>query len=141
MKDLRRKLIQLDNLKPNNGGCGIIALALYRYLRKDCSLFLVDYYNSHTMKEIKDNNASNKPFKVPLHMSLFIENNIIDTYGIKHIDDYHNRNVDFVIVPFNERSLLETINNKGWNRRFNREEKIPIIEKTLNVKLNDVLLL
>lgn len=53
-------------------------------------------------------------------MSLFIE--IIDTYGIKHIDDYHDRCVDFVIVPFNERSLLEILTKVGTGASIGKKK-------------------
>jgi len=122
----------------DQGGCGIAALAMYRWLKMNegvkVKFVYLDSreYNHNQNKqyiEKKDGcpNACN-------HIAISYNKEFIDCSSVVDISMY-----TFRIVTANESALIDTINNIGsWNESFDREKYIPLIEKKLGVKLSDV---
>jgi len=139
--DLESVLEFLDSIPYiNSGGCGISALAIYRWHITRGSFigdrpFVIlpedewDLQNNSrvlTSREFKRLSLS--------HIGIEIDNEVCDSTG--EVDrDY------FIFEQperLNETELLECLNNNSWNSFFNRERAIPIIETELNIDLSDI---
>ena len=127
----------------NTGGCGISALAMYRWLKKHgltteqtAFYFLEDDENNHINNK---QYFSNKEVmvKASSHVVLFHNDQTIDCSGFVPIDvwNYH-------LLENSEEFLLAMINNCiwTWNYKFNRKEQVPEIAKTLEIDLSDVII-
>jgi hypothetical protein len=139
----------LDNIDDINcGGCGVAALAIYRWLKKNNLLFGGEEIVFLYCWEDSVFKCNDKVFKgerepaeleAPSHIVLNIEGTFIDStfrtnetlterYQAKHLG-------------VTEDILLKTINNIGsWNDMFEREYNVPFIESSLGINLKDVIL-
>jgi len=123
----------------NNGGCGISALAMYRWLKKNGQLkpdtnFIYleddDSYYEQNMQYLKG--EAELPTSC-YHVLINHDNNKYDSRGIQVSDTYkykYSVDIDF---------LIKSINNRlKWYYNFNRDNCIPLIEKGLDIDLSDI---
>jgi hypothetical protein len=135
----------------NLGGCGISALAIYRWLEKENLLIknpiskgqntrFVFLYEGNG-KHIFDNNKEaikdiNTEPIAPNHAVLFHDGNYIDVDGIIDVSTYkwmqNISNEDFIIRANN------TVDY--WNPSFDRNKYLRLIEKRLGIDLSDIAL-
>jgi len=127
----------------NYGGCGISALAMFRWLQKNDKLsgdesFTYLYTGwDYTFGEnecILKENSKNK-LKAASHIMLFHNGNLIDSEGSVVQEKYVSRHERISVD-----TLLDTINFSHWNSMFDREDSIPIIERRLEIELSDVII-
>lgn len=127
----------------NYGGCGISALAMFRWLQKNNMLtgdesftyLYVDWdYTFFENDNVIKQNSTDK-LKAASHIMLFHNGKLIDSEGSivqpKYVNQHENISLD---------ALMESINFTRWNSMFNREESIPIIEHELEIELSDVII-
>jgi hypothetical protein len=136
----------LDNFEYiNYGGCGIAALSMYRWLKKnnmlkgnECFIFLYQandfYYNTNErfFKGLSKNIVS------CTHVVLKIDDEYYDTTGKtrtmflwRYLSQHDN-------IP--EDNLIIALNNDCWNYLFDRKLYVPIIEKVLGIDLSDIII-
>ena len=130
----------------NQGGCGIAALAIYRWLRDNNQLvgdesftFLYVSYDNC----FQENSAllQNKSFFSPgrnklsscSHVMLFHNGEHHDSCGTTVSFHYVNRH-----EKLTENLLLESLNFGEWNNQFERDDNVPKISRKLKVDLSDV---
>lgn len=127
------------------GGCGIVMLALYRYLRDSKKLkgdekFVYLYTNSDDPDLFKNQRYLNGEEDNPsscYHAVLFHNGRMWDSSGEVY-DSLYEINIKLDVEDYEE-FVVKSLNNiLRWNDLFDREECIPIIENILNVKLNDL---
>ena len=139
LKEVQEFLNDIYNI--NRGGCGISALALYRWLEKNGQLNgntkFVYLYHSYNRDEYLNNDKvlrekTGKPLACA-HAGLLHKNNYLDSNGKVDISYY-----TFVHHVNEEDFILKSINNlSSWNDAFNREH-ISRIEKKLGIDLSDI---
>jgi hypothetical protein len=133
----------------NNGGCGVSALAIYRWLEKEKLLiknsilkhkdtrfvFLYEFDNEHLFKNNKKAiNNPNVEAIAPNHAVIFHKGNYIDCDGTVNISRY-----EWIQNIRNEEFILRANNNVDyWNPDFDRNKYIKLIEKRLNINLSDI---
>jgi len=128
----------------NGGGCGIAALAMYRWLEANkylTSNTKVVYLYRNYDKGLYDNNKQyiengDGEINSCNHAVLFHYGNYIDCRGVLDkvvLNDYPFKQL------IEEEILVESLNTDTWNSMFNREISIPFIEKMLGVDLSDIL--
>jgi hypothetical protein len=147
MKHFTKVLKYLDSIRYiNNGGCGVAALAIYRWLEKNNMLrdtkivFLYDYGTHHLYKhnyDILKNNKNDIPEGAP-HIVIKRLNKYLDSEGVlsnKYINFHYCDKLE-VDAEF----LLTAVNNNldMWCRLFNRKEYLPKISRKLKIDLSDV---
>lgn len=124
----------------NSGGCGIAALAMIRWIRKNLNKEIDNIYFEHC--SYCDNKNDNKKYikngvgtiSAPTHVYISINKKIMDVKTI-----VKSRNIDGAICFKSEDILLAAINNiKSWNSRFKRRSGIKMIEKHLGITMSDV---
>lgn len=126
----------------NSGGCGIAALALYRWrkahdMRVNGFAFLYDdaWDLEHNQKAIQASQLSK--METPSHVALIVDKKLHDSEG-----DSANKTCKHItcIQPgITEATLLYLINQPHrWHHRFNRKLSIPEIESQLGVDLSDI---
>lgn len=136
----------LDNIENiNYGGCGVAALALYRWLQKNESIDgvkIVFCYSGYEQDTLENNRSKLDEGDInllaPSHVMLYRSGRYFDSEGGLELPRYP-------LLQFIELSvLLATINEPngehyldGWNETFDREA-IPVIEKGLDVDLSDI---
>lgn len=154
---MRKKITELEQVfkylswipRINRGGCGISALAIYRWLEKENLLiknpilkwkntkFVFLYENTHkyifdnNMKAIKDLNT--EPI-APNHAVLFHMGEYIDADGIVDVSGYkwmQNITVEEFIVRANN-------SIDYWNPDFDRNKYLKLISKKLDIDLSDI---
>lgn len=140
--DVRRFLGNIDYI--NCGGCGIAALAMYRWLKNNNQLkkstkivFFDNYKDSYNNNKnyIKKNNG--KP-EACSHVVLSFRN----SYRRNYIDSVKliNKNDFYYMLIVTEEFLVESLNNfTTWSTAFKRRANVKKIEKELNIDLSDVL--
>lgn len=137
--DFNGVLSYLDSIPNiNNGGCGIAALAIYRWLKKnqpekECKItFLSDnYIYSLNCEKLKSNILS---LVVPSHIVVEIDGKFYDSDG-----EYPNYRGN-CYYQVKEDHLITTINCpdcNNWNDVFKRKHT-KSIAKTLGIDLSDV---
>lgn len=138
--DVCKFLDRIENI--NCGGCGIAALAMYRWLKKNNLLcgdekfvYLYSFRSEYLFYENQKYfcGESKKMFPAS-HIGLFHNNRIYDSEGSVNKNGYlhsHETSVEKVLV----KSLK---NHTHWNDEFKRNDNINIISKTLDINLNDV---
>jgi len=124
----------------NRGGCGISALALYRWCLKngvdvsDRPLVVLcdDEWDAiHCNDYLEGNDLDNAWFA---HIAIEIDGQIYDSTG-RDLLDYYTR-CDYQL---SEDELLYALNKvSGWNSTFKRQKQVPVIEFGLDVDLSDV---
>lgn len=140
----------------NEGGCGVAALAMYRWLEKkellDNPKFIYGYkYTGHAgyinnSLILKDNVLPEKcaclDYPYPQSAShVALENAGLIFCTEKYYDSYEDLykyynvidNVDYVVQTLNDGILT-------WNSYFNRSKYIPEIENKLGISLSDIIL-
>jgi len=146
LEDVRRFLDKVPMI--NCGGCGISALAMYRWLKKNFpeQASKVIFHFFHRDRESFENNESlikNNAYNennilIPAHIGFQIKNltKIIDSEKVVKKSRYGYQ-LDFD----SEHILMYAINKLcGWNDMFNREQSVPVIAKELGIDLSDVLI-
>ena len=124
----------------NCGGCGVAALAMYRYLtangiRVEIYAGYRDYLCYEHSRDIKRIRNGLDPLYVPNHIYLKVGAKLYDS-------DMNSKelNADFVhSAKINERMLLTLLNeSSNWNHAFDRKSHINFIEAVFEVDLSDV---
>jgi len=131
----------LGNIKYiNAGGCGIAALAMYRWLKKNnqsknTSFMFLDnewmmFQNNKKCLETNNGTPGSCGHVVLLHGNKFI-----DCYG-----NYYNvEKFSYRLRILSEDFLVNAINNiSTWNTDFNRKKEISKISKHLHIDLSDI---
>lgn len=133
-------LSSIDNI--NRGGCGISALAMYRWLKKHGKT------NEQTafyfLENDEDNHKNNQQYhtnkeivlKASSHVVLYHNDQTIDCDGFKPISNY-----SYQLLEKSEEFLIKMINNiHSWNYSFKRKDHVKKIARTLQIDLSDVLI-
>jgi len=118
------------------GGCGISALAIYKWLKKNNKLkrtkpvFIYVFSDDFKHNLKKFNNRED--LEAPSHCVLLHDDAYIDADGDAYVgEDKH------LIYLNNINQLIRAINNREtWNWDFDRDKYIPEIEKKLGIKLD-----
>ena len=130
----------------NSGGCGVAALAMYRWIEKNMLEYKVDviFHMFHREKNqyknnkklIKTNQYCND-LVAPSHIGIQIKN-VTPVLDSEKTLDKHS--YVFVIKTNSEDVLINALNNVDtWNPMFNRKKRVPLIEKRLGIDLSDVI--
>lgn len=139
LSTVKRRLDNIDSI--NHGGCGISALALYRWLKQNNKLvgdesftFLYVFYASSFGKNDAILKKHNKNELTSCsHVMLFHNGKLHDSEGIGIKERYSRRH-----EKISEKLLLISLKNGTWNNCFDRNKSIPKIEKQLGIDLSDV---
>lgn len=125
----------------NRGGCGISALAIYRWCKKNNVevsdrpfIILGDEWDIEQNKHHIKNGNINEIWLV--HITIEIDGVIYDSKGdgaISRWDDYYTQD-----YQLSEDEMLELINNSPWNSEFRRRQWVHHIEEKLAIDLSDV---
>lgn len=123
----------------NDGGCGLAALAIVRYLRKQGheieNPFRVIYYDTsrYYVERNKEAIENGEHLERTPHIIVEIGEKVYDSTGEFCEDTYNYINE----VP--EHILVLTLNTDKWNKCFNRVKWYPHIVDTLGIDLSDVI--
>lgn len=134
--EVRRYLNAVPHI--NNGGCGVSALAMYRWLHKNNQLDntkFVFLYNDESTFKNNSQALHNKlcTVEAPTHVVLLHKGKFIDCEKEVNLSEWG----EFIQVV-DESELLERGLDEGdWNEAFNRNY-IPKIERKLKVDLSDI---
>ncbi len=142
MKTLKEVQEFLSNIHfINCGGCGIAALSMYRWLKKNNKLNGKTKFAYFYCSDAKDDYLNNKmvlrdkkgePVACS-HAGILYRTNYIDCNDKIDVSEY-----DFIQHVSEEDFIIRSINNTGeWNTYFSRGN-IPEIEKELNIDLSDI---
>lgn len=146
LDDVRNFLDRISCI--NSGGCGISALAMYRWVKKNMpehakkSMFHFfhrdkeGYQNNKSL--IKNNSYDSTNISIPAHIGFEIKKvtEIIDSCRNVFKEQY-----GYAVKTSSEDVLINAINNvNDWNYSFSREESVPVIEAGLDIDLSDVIL-
>ncbi len=122
------------------GGCGISALAMYRWLKKHGKVTeqTAFYYLENDFDRYNNNREyyANKEIALiaPCHVVLYHNDQTIDCDGFKPISGYY-----YQLLEKSEEFLIKMINNvNSWNTAFSRKDHVKNIAKTLSIDLSDV---
>jgi hypothetical protein len=134
--DLDTALTELGKIPNiNSGGCGLVALALYRMLERKPKIFAVYEFPSEVNKWI------------PYHLFIEYDSSVIDAEGIwhdgwyPHEEDLYVAEESLVVVEIEESLLLKMLNGQtrgSWNSMFEREKYFRKIEEICGVSLLEV---
>jgi hypothetical protein len=126
----------------NEGGCGIVALSFWRWVEKHCpeelfNISIVYLYYDEEYKRLRDNQAAIITGKfdriwTPPHIGIMWNDVILEAGGgeVTEFKLWQEVSVDV---------LLENIKMYWtWNGTFSRFLYIPVIEKELEISLQDV---
>lgn len=128
----------------HGGGCGIAAFAMYKWLKKNEQLtydfkFVICYDpdnddDNRYLNNMKVLRSKEGKAMATSHIGIINGRVPIDCWGSIHLTRYGL--IQFVQFEW---FMTNMINNRGsWNPSFNREESIPLIEKTLNIDLSEI---
>jgi len=137
--ELLKKLNQIDCI--NSGGCGIAAIAIYKFLEKNNLLnkktqilYTYNLWHNSIYKNNLKNKANNKVLDAPTHVVIKYRKKYIDSNGIK-IKLYPKKLYHEVTLE----DLIKCIKNPfKWNMEFDRTIEIPKIEKIFNISLKEI---
>jgi len=141
---LKLKSIRRHIEYPNAGGCAIVMIAMYRYLKKNKMLkgneAFVYLYSSETDPGFVSNKSAlerneGSPTSCS-HAVLAYDNKYWDCDG-EYDSPY---SVKLEIPVEYEQFIIESLNKDKsvWNYMFDREEGIPSLERIFEVELNDI---
>jgi len=139
LRKLLKQLNKIDSI--NSGGCGIAALAIYRFLEKHNLInntkiiYLYAYDDASIYYNNIHNQKNNSILDAPAHVILKHENSYIDSRGIK---DRIICNWKEYKQELNVKELLISVKKSDWNPFFNKRDSIPLIEKIFDIDLSDV---
>jgi len=137
METLKEVCTVLNNIPNiNQGGCGIAALTLYKWLEKknqlaDDTRIIYFYYDYRSNIAINRSNKFKTLPAAPYHAVLYHKGCYIDSNDMNYISTHKYsqkiKNIKFVI---------ESINNNtcNWNSSFDRNS-VKDIESTLDIDL------
>lgn len=140
LDDVRDYLSAIPYL--HNGGCGIAAYAMYKWMvANDCLpkgfriVFGTNYEDEHDNNKRAISDRSFIPV-APNHIFLRVNRKLIDAKGdVRHTKYIYLQYIKEKDIWF----LIEAINNKRtWNSDFNRRRQIPRIEHNLNISLSEI---
>jgi hypothetical protein len=128
----------------HGGGCGVAALAMYKWLKKNNQLtydfkFVICYDpdyddDNRYLNNMKVLRTKEGKAMATSHMGIINGGVPIDSWGSIQLTRYGL--IQFVAFEW---FMTNMINNKGsWNSEFNRDESIPLIEKTLDIDLSEI---
>lgn len=129
----------------NNGGCGISALSMYRWLEKnnylqgdEKFLFLYrrndDFYENNKMAL-----SNNAEFCSCAHILFYFNGSFYDSNGKQNHHVHDLRSLYKVKHTVTEDQLIEAINNRvTWNNDFRRSKYVSVIENKLGISLSDI---
>ena len=125
----------------NEGGCGIAALAMYRWLKKNHTSeemskikFVYIEWDDDSVYEHNERFNDGYWLDAPTHCVLLYKGNYIDSNGDVDFDKWG----DYTFEINDESVIVDSIINGCWNSMFDREKWIPIIEKELGIDLSDI---
>lgn len=126
----------------NSGGCGIAAYAVFLYLKskeksKGFQIVLLhdwmsedEYHNN--LRFIEDAYKTGEPAS---HVAFTFDggDTVYDSSGRINVSRY-----DMLLVPEQrtERYFHTALNDGRWNKRFNRDEYLPLIESELKIQFS-----
>ena len=123
----------------NQGGCGISALSMYRWLKKNNQLkntkfiFLYDeIYKFNKNRSILQHKKRGQPLP-PEHAILVHNKQFLDSSGKVDLKIYGK----YKQTINNEAFIKKSIHSEGWNEAFDRKY-INKIEKKLKINLEDI---
>jgi hypothetical protein len=144
--DLKRVTEVLNRVPSiSHGGCGVSALAIYRWLKKnnqhkDVKFLFMYCYWAKSEFDINERrlNDGHTALWVPQHIGLVVNKKVVDSFGVNDepFDDFH-----YFHVIGSEEQVLKTINTpygNGWNDDFDRRSNLSRIEELLGIDLSDV---
>lgn len=133
-------LSSIDSI--NRGGCGISALAMYRWLKKhnqttdQTAFYFLENDESNHKNNMQYHSNKEVALIAPCHVVLYHNDQTIDCDGFRPISSYSYR-----LFEKSEEFLIKMVNNiHSWNYRFERKKHIGNIAKTLGIDLSDVLI-
>ncbi len=127
----------------NRGGCGISALSLYRWIKKnqeDKNVKFVFLYTSKTDYLNNENVLKNKTGKAesPSHAVLLYDGHFVDSHEDITFSDLSDDGFRWLQIIEEEEFIKQSIKNKdSWNSSFDREN-IQKIEENLKIDLSDI---
>jgi hypothetical protein len=139
-----RRLNEIPHI--NQGGCGISALAIYRW----CKAHRVKVNErpfviiTSDIEEVNHNNPLIQNGEINnnlayLHIVIDIGGKLHDSTGDEDEDNQGNfRSWYLRCEPINEQQLIELINESSWNPWFDRDPYVRVIENRLGIDLSDV---
>ena len=139
LKDVQQFLNNISYI--NAGGCGIAALAMYRWLKQKKKLkkntciyfFYDDHHQYNTNKKYLLSNQGN-PTSCS-HAVLYHSGKFIDSKDFLYDISRYSYNTKIT----DEHFLIESLNNiDDWKSCFERDIEIPKIQKKLNIDLSDI---
>lgn len=131
----------------NSGGCGVSALAIYRWSKQHESVsdrpfhlfWHDDCVSKHTVEQNDEAlaNGDLDSLQVPCHLVIELFNGFYDSTGKLDESDLPELHQEYRL---NESELLALINDHygDWNSSFHRAKLIPQIEQDLGIDLSDV---
>ena len=133
-EDVRKYLSGIPSI--NDGGCGIAALSMYRWLEKnknEKSFFICCYTDSENCQNNLSYLGKDKDkLSAPSHCGIEHGNKFLDSRSTIPIVMYNDLHFT------NEKGMLELINyGKEWNLQF-KKENTKEISKRLGINLSDV---
>ena len=129
----------------NAGGCGLSALAIYRWCRKngievgDRPFVIIsnDLWDVQHNNELIDDEMIDR-LEYP-HIVTEIDGKLWDSTGNDDEDNDDNFSYwPFRCEPIGEDDIIELLNNASWNPDFKRNKYLPLIESHLDIDLSDV---
>jgi hypothetical protein len=140
LQEVQTYLQQLPHI--NQGGCGISALAMYRWLKKNCKAGRrICFYMLADQGYLHENNAKclkgeeGRQPTAPTHIILYDKYKYFDCNGICNPKEYKHQ-----LKVSNEQFIVKSLNNvPTWRKDFPRKSLINLIAKKLNIDLSDVL--
>ena len=136
----RTALECLDSIPNINfGGCGLSALSIYRWCKKngvqvDDEPFVIlcddEWELSHNNACIEQGAIND--VSIP-HIAIQVDGELWDSTGNEPTVNY-----PYHTEAFGTSELIELLNEHGWNSWFNREKFLPIIEIGLEIDLSDI---
>jgi hypothetical protein len=128
----------------NHGGCGIAALAIYRWSKANGHFvpehafrFLWDYDEAEERDRNDERlfNGELSDVATPSHIVIELYDGLYDSDGLYDPDAAGDLEQEYHL---NADELLAVINAGNWNSLFNRARYIPVIEFALGIDLSDV---
>jgi hypothetical protein len=111
----------------NNGGCGVAALAIIRWLKTN---------KKKTVKPVYLDDDEFPPVdRAPNHVAVRLGKDYVDATGR---NNFANPGIWLYSREVTESDLVTALNSPTWNSTFDRNNWLPIIESELNVDLSDV---
>lgn len=139
-----RKFLDNFNLI-NHGGCGVAALSMYRWLKKndlltgdECFVFLYQSQDSFYDTNEKFFKGENKEIVSCSHVVLKKDNEYFDSTDKNRASFSWRYSAEHDNVS--EDNLINALNTDCWNSSFIRELSIPIIELALGIDLSDIII-